>query len=471
MKSCLIATDGDSAASRRGTRRTTSALLAADNLASAFAGLPPGVTRWTVMRALRLAAQGLGLSARELQLLEVYIENTFDADWAAGGEPIVITPVVELAEALGVTERQVRNIEHRLLCRGLITFRDCGNHLRRGRRDPRTGKLVHGYGPSLAPAATRFAEIDALGAQSAKERAATRQSRLAIGALRRRIRADIEALREAGRVTEAEAVSALLDREPARQPAATPLTELEGRRERLTQLASHLHIILVDGDAPVTPAQTSSRVEVFAQPPIQRHKREFLKEGSHSKIGSIVRGPRQPMRSDQDTTKATDIENTKRGHENNAKSAVALPHTEKNHPQVKARSKYLDHGMGHVALHAIVRDLPERFTSYLDPQKVLTWPDLVEAAAAVCRELRIDTATWGDACAALGRNAAAVAVLLLDARTPTSSRRQGDGIVNPAAYLRSMTARGREGRLRLDMSVFALTSRGQRRATSIMQAA
>jgi hypothetical protein len=128
----------------------------------------------------------------------------------------------------------------------------------------------------------------------------------------------------------------------------------------------------------------------------------------------------------------------------------------------KPHTLSLSHGIERVALHMLAAELPVRFATYVDCQKPLAWSDLIEAAAEVCRELHIDTATWGDACIALGRKAAAVAVLLVDARTPLSGRGGEGGVSNPVAYLRAMTACGREGRLRLDASVFALASRGRR---------
>ncbi|MFN3616274.1 MAG: helix-turn-helix domain-containing protein, partial [Rubrimonas sp.] len=158
----------------RGGRPTTPALLAADALAAGFAGLPPGMTRWTLMRALRNAAPAMGLAPRALQLLETYIEWTYDADWAPGAEPIVVTPLTETAETLGLSERQVRNIETALMRAGLLTFRDSGNHARRGRRCRRTGRLLQGFGPSLAPLAARAAEIAERAAAARAEVAACR---------------------------------------------------------------------------------------------------------------------------------------------------------------------------------------------------------------------------------------------------------------------------------------------------------
>ena len=156
----------------QGMRRATEALRRAETLAQGWAGLPDGVTRWRLVAALRAAAHRLGLSGAMLRLAELYVDLTYDQDWAADSEPVICRPLVEIAETLGLGERQVRNIERRLAEAGLLAFRDSGNHHRRGRRDRRSGRLVYAYGPSLAPMGVRAAEILAEAGFSAREIAA-----------------------------------------------------------------------------------------------------------------------------------------------------------------------------------------------------------------------------------------------------------------------------------------------------------
>lgn len=172
-----------------GRRRLDAAARSAERRADAFRGLPPETSRWRVAIALRNAAQPLGLTATMLRLLEHYIDLTHDVDWTAESEPIVTRPLVEIAEHLGRSERQIRNIERRLMELGLLAWRDSGNHHRKGRRNRETGRLVYAYGPSLAPLAVRLDELIALGAAFRRELAERRRLRLAVGARRRRIHA------------------------------------------------------------------------------------------------------------------------------------------------------------------------------------------------------------------------------------------------------------------------------------------
>lgn len=382
-----------------GNRRSGPALCEADRLAADFRGLPPGVTRWQVLAATRRAAQRLGLTATAERLLAVYIDHSYDVDWQAGSEPIITTPVVELAEALGISERQVRNVEAHLLALGLITFRDSANHARRGRRDRHSLRLISGYGPSLAPLAARFAEIDALAEEARREAQEVRSARAAIAALRRRLRADIAAL-EAATPQAARAAAEALEAEPARLPAATPLPRLAALRDRLAALAHHTAALL----GAAVPANIAAPAETPDRPSIQRPIQECPRARSH--------------------------------HRNDK------PRSARRAPPVAN-----DHGLGRIPMRALSKLLAYRI-----------WPDPnpVEAASHLCHELAIPPDAWKEACATLGRAGAAIAVMLIGHRSCPERTPPDRRVRNPAAYLRGLVLRGQQGRLRLDASLHAL---------------
>lgn len=401
---------------RRGSRQTTPALLEADRLAATFAGLPPDVTRWSVMRAVRNAAFPLGLSARELQLIETYIEHSYDADWEKGSEPIIITPLAELAEILGVSERQVRNIEAALLRRGLITFRDCGNHIRRGRRDRRTGRLLHGYGPSLAPTATRYREIVNLGEQARRDRSATRETRLAIAALRRRIRTDCALLENLGLARAANAAQEALNSLPGRHPAGVPLEALQRCLTDHSKLAELVAQIITQPY--LRENEISAQAETCSLPSVQRCFKKSVKEATQTSPSTNETPQRAPR-----------------------SKSEAFPLN-------------LEHGLSNIGANEVSRGLSQRFRLYANVSDPPSWAALTDTADLVTKELNIPAQTWGEACHVLGRKAATVALILIDARTPLEAGHQG--ISDPNAYLRGMTARGQKGQLRLDVSLHAL---------------
>ena len=176
-----------------GGSRSSLAAYRARTLADGFSGLPPGITRWRLAAAVRTAATRLALTPSMLSLIAHYIDLTYDVDWEAGSEPVIGWSVIEVAEALGKSERQIRNLERGLMERGLLAWRDSGNQHRRASRD-RAGRLRYAYGPTLAPLGRRAAEIIGLADTARAERARIRQIRLSIAALRRRLKSDIIAI-------------------------------------------------------------------------------------------------------------------------------------------------------------------------------------------------------------------------------------------------------------------------------------
>ena len=86
------------------------------------------------------------------------------------------------------------------------------------------------------------------------------------------------------------------------------------------------------------------------------------------------------------------------------------------------------------------------------------WADLVEAAYALRTNLVISQASWAAACAVLGRNGAAICLLITDQATD----RDENPVKCPAAYFRGMVKRAERGELRLHRSLFGLLERGKR---------
>ena len=170
-----------------GSRPVCEACVAAEAVADRFEGLPSGMSRWALGALVRQSAAHFGLSAREMTFIEDLVADTYDVDWTAGSEPVVFTPVYELAERQSVSERQIRNIERALVEKHLLCWRDSGNHVRKGKRD-KTGRIIYAYGVSLAPMAARSAEIREAAIQSQQEASERRQARHRIHALRRKVR-------------------------------------------------------------------------------------------------------------------------------------------------------------------------------------------------------------------------------------------------------------------------------------------
>lgn len=402
----------------RGLRRSTEAARAATRLADAFRGLPDGVTRWRLAIALRGAATRLGLTAPMLRLLEHYIDLTHDADWETGSEPVVTRPLVEIAEHLGRSERQVRNIERALVDKGLLAWRDSGNHRRQGRRDRRTGRLVFAYGPSLAPLGAQAGMVLSA-AEAARAEAAERKTlRLAIAALRRQARADLDAAAARG-ATVADVIERLAA-EPARERAGETLATLALRRERLSAICRTI----------------GTRLETLEE----ERSRVRAETGVGAGLAEIRRRP-------SSDTEARQYFSTREASE----TPVARQGSERQ-PRLKSDPAPITLDL---AIAAMGEDLEQGVLG----NRPRDWRDLIEATRLRALTLGVDQETWGNACAAMGRAEAALCALVLDAAMHRPPGGAAPPVTRPSGYFQALIARAEQGTLRLDLSLRAIARR------------
>ena len=396
----------------RGLRSSTAESRRATALADAWAGLPEGVTRWRLVAALRAAAARLGLSSAMLRLVEHYVELSYDQDWAADSEPVICRPLAEIADALDRSERQVRNIERALAARGLLAFRDSGNHVRRGRRDRRSGRLIYAYGPSLAPLGARADEILATAAAARAEIADRRSLRLAIGALRRRVRAELALCTACGVIaTDLGLAFAAI---PARTPAGMETGALRRIREELQTLADRLAERL-DADRATKPA---GEEEISDPPSTDTSKQNSINGRSDAKA---------PAGSTPDRAMTT-----------------------------AARA---DHGLGLIPLGMALAAAGPTIAHNATRERKGSWSSLADAAHLACPTLGIGQVLWGETCRKLGRGGASIAAIIIErgaSRTPGES---SGPIRKPDAYLRAMLRRADAHSLRLDRSIRSLAAR------------
>jgi replication initiation protein RepC len=113
-------------------------------------------------------------------------------------------------------------------------------------------------------------------------------------------------------------------------------------------------------------------------------------------------------------------------------------------------------GVQHVTLKAALQAASHRLRERLPAeQRPLNWQDLTEAAYGLRPQFGISQASWGEACAVLGRIGATLCLLVTDQAT----LRQHDPVLKPPAYFNAMIAKARAGELRLHSSVFGLIER------------
>jgi replication initiation protein RepC len=100
--------------------------------------------------------------------------------------------------------------------------------------------------------------------------------------------------------------------------------------------------------------------------------------------------------------------------------------------------------------------LAPRLRSYL-ATSAPTWPDVVVAADWLRSELGVSKSLWGEACLAMGREEAAIAVAIVSAK-PAGHFRS-----SPGGYFHGMVAKAKAGELNLARTIWGLRA-GARQA-------
>jgi replication initiation protein RepC len=91
-----------------------------------------------------------------------------------------------------------------------------------------------------------------------------------------------------------------------------------------------------------------------------------------------------------------------------------------------------------------------------------TWPDIVAAADGLRRELGVSKSLWREACLAMGRDLAAVAIAVITTKEPGEVR-------NPEGYFRGLLAKHIAGELHLERTVWRLRCQGKQMTTPVTE--
>ena len=155
----------------RGLRRLTPKAVANRLAAGNFDGLPPGVTRDDLVRAIDEGGLWCGLSRPQVRRLVYLVRHTEEIDWQDGDAmPVVWVSVARMAFDLDVSRRQIAKVERQLAETGWVSHRDAPDRRRWGERDPVTGRIVKAFGVELGALGQRYGELAA--AATARRRAA-----------------------------------------------------------------------------------------------------------------------------------------------------------------------------------------------------------------------------------------------------------------------------------------------------------
>ena len=421
MENALEASGESYAGSPTGFRRLTPGLLKADRTAESFAGLPDGVTvHGQLLAAFKAAAPRLGLSPRLVHAIDWLFRFTMPQDWGRGGRPIVWPSASLQQEALGLSPTRTKAINRAMIETGLITMKDSPNGKRYGKRDAK-GQIVEAYGFDLSPIATRHAEFTRLAAEAKAEREEMRRLRRRATIARKSIIQILETVAEYG----FQGDGWLTLRRETRD-IAQALRKVERPEEMALGVAS------------------LERRQVSA-----RERLEFLLAEVAAKASESVNpdplgaenGPHQytykpNLNPEQDTVIA-------REESSSAQGEAVEPQSTPVRPEPPEKSRVLK-----LAPDELVKLAP-RLKSYLrgpDP----TWPEVVDAAAFLRSDLDVSKSLWGEACLAMGREKAAIAIAIVSTKDPAHFR------TTPGGYFHGMVTKAKAGHLNLDRTLWGM---------------
>ena len=420
-----------------GFRRLTPSLLRADRTAEGFDGLPEGVeVPGQLLAAFKAAAARLGLSPRLVHAVDWLFRFTQPQDWGRGGRPIVWPSAGLQQEALGLSPTQTKALNRALIEAGVVTMKDSPNGKRYGVRD-RAGRITEAYGFDLSLIAARHDEFVRLAEEARAERAE-------MGRLRRR---------------------ATIARKGITQILETAADyRLDG--EDWASLARETRTLAKALKRVERPEEMALGVESLERR--QRAARERLEnllsqamEGARETVDSAPLGPEN--RPHQDTYKPplnpqtdTVIANKEcRAAAREVVPSQAAPEPSPAPQAAKtAQPERVEGTVLRLSTEELVRLAP-RLRPYL-ATPTPAWPAIVDAADWLRGELGVSKSLWGEACLAMGREEAAIAVAIVSAK-PVGHFRS-----SPGGYFHGMVAKARAGELNLARTIWGLRSRERR---------
>jgi replication initiation protein RepC len=420
-ESALGAQRGSYAGVPTGFRRLTPGLLKVDRVAESFVGMPDGVTmHGQLLAAFKAAAPRLGLSPRLVHAIDWLFRFTMPQDWRNGGRPIVWPSADTQQVALGLSETQTKAINRQLSEAGLITMKDSPNGKRYGKRDAK-GNIVEAYGFDLSPIAARHAEFVGLAAEAKAEREEMRRLRRRATIARKGIIQILETAAEYAFVgeewvtlkRETRDIAEALRKVERPEELALGVASLERRqnsaRERLENL-----LALVPSEVP----------EAVNSDPL----------GSENRPHQYTYKP--SLYPEQDTVIAPEESSRTDG-----EASVPPPTPVRREPPERGR-------VLKILPDELVRLAP-RLKLYLrqpDP----SWPELIDAASFLRSDLDVSKSLWGEACVAMGREKAAIAIAIVSTKDPAHFRTTAGG------YFHGMVTKAKAGELNLDRTLWGM---------------
>lgn len=376
------------------------------------ATLPQGCTsHFDLLRTAKRAGRRFGLGPQDLQLLELYLSCTRREDWAEGRRPLYTRSVRRTAALLGVSPRSINTSERRLERLGLIRRDTRADGARGGWGGEDGGPL---YGIDLTPliaAQTRLTDCaDAAAAEIARAES-----------LRARISRLLGEARRIAATFITDDITTLFHSLPNRTPQGRNPEALQACLESVEATICNLRTLC----------------EPVLCRPVDNSTGHPDSSGASDESGPLLY--------------------------NTISSPIILcrPGTGFPAPTIdtdSGKTTVIDaaHGIQHLRTRDISRVMPDIWHTIAGtlPGQFL-WHRFAMAAETRLQALAVPEAAWLEAVAVMGRQAAALSLMILD----TNRHRPDNPVRNVAGALRAMTRRAERGTLRLHASVYGLLAR------------
>jgi replication initiation protein RepC len=408
-----------------GARRLSLAMLLVSDQAAHFQGVPEGSAKpFRYLAAFQEAAPYLGLPPQAFQFVAWLHKQTMPQDWEEGSRPIAWPSAGRCAEFLGLSPSRVKTLNRILFEAGIFVLRDSPTGKRYGRRDP-DKRIIEAYGFDLSPLAYRYDEFIRLAAEAKAEREQLRRLRQRATCARRAVRQIGETL-------------AGLDALPTEWPQFAAETAELVALIRPTKRPDDLALIVQSLERRKTWAEAwlreaSQAVETGPVGPADR---------PHNISTNLSVNPSDTVRASEESSQAARAEPTPYPSDSEPTDHEAEIYAEGIKFKPFGRIEQLHEG-------ELVRLAP-RLAAYL-PHEFPDWRDIIDAAGGPLRdELGVSLSLWGEACLALGRTGAALALAIVSTKPQAHFTRGAGG------YFAAMVKRAKTGELHLDRSFWKL---------------
>ncbi|MDE1905159.1 MAG: replication protein C [Rhodospirillales bacterium] len=422
-----------------GLRKITPRMLETIEATESHAATP-AVPKGKVLAAFKAAAPFLGFRPSVVHAIDWLFRWSEEQDWAPSSRPIVWPSAALQQQELGIGPSQAKNLNRHLVEIGVVVMKDSPNGKRYGHRDKQE-RIVEAYGFDLSPLAHRHAEFLAVAEAGRKERAQRQSLKRRATIARNGIRQLVETAAEQQHTNDEWQAHRLAASQASQGIAGMgDLNEMEMGVARLERIHGEMRQSL----ELALDRRRKDRCEV--RDDSVNHDPREPKNWPHITTTNQLLYPKDTVIASREGSSISVVPNSQDLRLSEPAERREGRHQEARPRETAARS---DSGSMLKITPAQLMNLAPRLRTYLG-NSAPRWPEVVDAADWLREELGISKFIWGDACAAMGREQAAIAVAIVSTK-PTGYFR-----ASPGAYFHGLVRRARAGELQLIRTLWGM---------------